>query len=326
MVVEEILSPKNVKKHAITMTLFAFILCSLALWSSYLIFPAHTSILVISFITIGTVPIIHKIFIDAEHIQEKIKSHVVIHRELIKIYVFFFIGLVLAFTFWYVIMPPQPTNICLTENNCLTNISRENFFSEQINTLQGIQNLKSKLTGNLTITAGVCGNDPMCWFEVIFFNNLEILMLAIIFSFLYGAGAIFLIAWNASVIGVLIGQNILATNHFGFLGLLPHGIPELIAYFSAAIAGGLLSVAVIKRRISKFALKQVMEESLIFIVIGLISLFVGAIIEAFAIVKNEEIVTVLSTVYLVGLIAFMLHIGTKEKVTDLPLTTNEPKK
>lgn len=325
MVVEDILSTRNVKKHAITMTLFAFLLGSIALWSSYIIFPAYISILVISFITIGCVPIIHKIFIDAEHIQEKITNRVVIHRELVKIFAFFFIGLVLCFVFWYLVMPAQPTNVCILPENCLNNLSRDLFFSEQIKTLQGIGALKNQLTGNAIGVIGACGKDPYCWFQVIFFNNLEIMLMAVIFSFLYGAGAIFLIAWNASIIGVLIAQNILATNHLGFLGLLPHGIPELVSYFAAAIAGGLLSVAVIKRRITKHTFKQVTEESLIFIFIAIISLVVGGVIEAYAIVRNDTIVTILATAYLLGLTVFMMHVSKKEKVEELPLRKYYPK-
>lgn len=320
MVVEEIFSPKNIRKHSINMTFFAFILGTLALWSSYILFPAHVSILVIAFITIGTVPLIHKIFIEAEYVQERIKRKTVIHRELVKAYAFFFIGLIICFSFWYLVLPSQDTTICLSEGICMKNVSRDLFFAEQIKTLKGISQLKTELTGKLIVGGNICAQNPVCWFEVIFFNNLEILMLAIIFSFLYGAGAIFLIGWNASIIGVLIAQNILAANHFGFLGLLPHGIPELVAYFSAAIAGGLLSVAVVKRKIKKYAFKQIMEEVMIFILLGVVSLIVGAIIETYSIVGNESIVTIVSTAYLLGLAGFMVKIGRKERIEEIAIT------
>ena len=42
----------------------------------------------------------------------------------------------------------------------------------------------------------------------IFINNMGVLFLCIIFSFLYGAGAIFILTWNASVIAAAIGSFI----------------------------------------------------------------------------------------------------------------------
>lgn len=317
MVVEEILSPQNVRKHSINMTFFAFILGSLALWSSYILFPAHISILVIAFITIGTVPLIHKIFIDAEYIQERIKNKTVIHKELVKTYAFFFVGLIICFTFWYLVLPAHETDVCLFEGYCFNGVSQDAFFSEQTRTLDAIGKLRTHLTGNVVASIGACGANTFCWFEVIFFNNFEILLLAVIFSFLYGAGAVFLIAWNASIIGVMIGQNILESGPLRFFGLLPHGIPELVAYFSAAIAGGLLSVAVVKRKIQKYAFKQIMEEVMVFVLLGLVSLFVGAVIEACTITGSGLIVIVLSTAYLLGLIGFMVFVGRSERVEEI---------
>ena len=40
----------------------------------------------------------------------------------------------------------------------------------------------------------------------IFMNNMRVLLFTILFAFFYGAGAIFIFAWNASVIGFAIGN------------------------------------------------------------------------------------------------------------------------
>jgi len=97
--------------------------------------------------------------------------------------------------------------------------------------------------------------------SIIFFNNAFFVMVPVlVFSFIYGAGAVFLIGWNASVLGVLIGKDIVgyAATHGGptalyiascrMLGLFPHGLFESLGYFAGAISGGIIGVAISKKR------------------------------------------------------------------------------
>ncbi|PIU21867.1 MAG: hypothetical protein COT15_00125 [Candidatus Diapherotrites archaeon CG08_land_8_20_14_0_20_34_12] len=293
------------------MTLFSFIVSSVALWTAYFTFPTHASILAIAFITIGTVPVIYKIFAEAEHIQERLENKLVIHRYLIAIYGFLSLGIILSFIAWYMILPDQSSNVCLTSDICINGISKDTFFSEQIKTLGGIENLRAKLTGNVTALVS-CGSSSGCWFDVIFFNNLTIIVLAIVFSILYGSGAIFLISWNSSVVAIAIAERLNAMQHFAFLGFLPHGIPEFVGYFSAAIAGGLFSAMIVRHRLKKIVAVHMIMEIMVFVMLALISILVGAIIESYIIIGNQEIPTVLSALYIIGLILFGLGIRKKD--------------
>jgi uncharacterized membrane protein SpoIIM required for sporulation len=123
-------------------------------------------------------------------------------------------------------------------------------------------------------------------------------MFAILFSFVFGAGAIFVLAWNASVIGTAIG-NFIRGNlalyseligldklgkyfHVISIGLFRyviHGIPEILAYFVGALAGGIISVAIIKHDFGTEKFEHIVLDSadLLFISIGL--LFFAAILE-----------------------------------------------
>ncbi|MDO8427832.1 MAG: stage II sporulation protein M [Candidatus Diapherotrites archaeon] len=311
MVIEELLTSHSAMRKPLYMTVFGIVLCSVALFSSYLIFPEHASILTIAFISIGATVIMHNTFIETEELDEKIRTKTAIHPELVRMYVFFFIGLIISFSFWYAVLPEEPTDVCLLENQiCINNVSNNTFFKEQNKTLGQIDQLRARLTGQATgMVSGTsaCEQDALCWFNIIFLNNLEVLVLALFFSFLYGAGAIFLIAWNASVIAVVIGQSILAENHFQFIGLLPHGIPELVSYFAAAIAGGLLSAAIVKGAIQRRSFFHIFDEVILFIIIAAASLLAGALIEALAITGEQTLAPIISVLYLVGLLWFLIR-------------------
>ena len=128
------------------------------------------------------------------------------------------------------------------------------------------------------------------------------LFLAIILSFVYGAGAIFLIAWNASIIGVVIGKDILliAATITGFgslnfaaayfpalvygLRFLPHGLPEVVGYFVGAVAGGIISVAITKKKYATHEFANISKDALIMAGIAVLLLFIAAVIEAAIIV------------------------------------------
>jgi uncharacterized membrane protein SpoIIM required for sporulation len=58
-----------------------------------------------------------------------------------------------------------------------------------------------------------------------------------VFSLIFGAGAIFVLAWNASVIAAAVGifsKNI-GNLPLGIARYMIHGIPEITAYFVAAV-------------------------------------------------------------------------------------------
>ena len=134
----------------------------------------------------------------------------------------------------------------------------------------------------------------------ILLNNIKVLVFCIIFSFVYGAGAIFILIWNASVIGAAMGNFIRsglssAANSLGFaavgsyfymfsMGILRyaiHGIPEILAYFVGGLAGGLISVAVIKHSYGTKKFEKTLLDSSDLIIIALGILFIAAVLEVY---------------------------------------------
>ena len=122
-------------------------------------------------------------------------------------------------------------------------------------------------------------------FKAIFLNNLKVLFFCLIFSFLYGVGAIFILTWNASVVAVAMGNLIktklavlsasfglsnlasyLTITSFSFMRYMSHGFIEILSYFVAGLAGSIISVAVIKHNLENEA---VLYDALDLIIVSL---------------------------------------------------------
>jgi uncharacterized membrane protein SpoIIM required for sporulation len=119
---------------------------------------------------------------------------------------------------------------------------------------------------------------------MIFANNIYVLIFTLIFSLIFGAGAIFILAWNASVIAAAIGifsKLELKYLPLGLLRYMIHGLPEIAAYFIAALAGGIVSVAIIKHDTKTKKFWSILQDSLNLIIIAIIILFLSALIEVF---------------------------------------------
>lgn len=174
------------------------------------------------------------------------------HGNYIMIAMFYFAGLTLAFSVWAFVLPGD-------------------FFqvqSSKINQIQGVSG---------ALTHGDFGS-----FTRILTNNIQVMAFAFLFSLFFGAGAVFIIAWNASILGVYISQlsrHILEIPWWS-LFFLPHGIPEIGGYLCAGLAGGIVSAAILRKNSSK-VLKVILLDSTKILMLGVLLIFVGAAIEVY---------------------------------------------
>jgi uncharacterized membrane protein SpoIIM required for sporulation len=176
---------------------------------------------------------------------------------------------------------------------------RQTLFSDQLDTLKSISTVKDVMNAKWAYFSAKEG----AYFSLIFFNNLKVLLAVLILSFIYGAGAIFLIAYQASILGVIIGSNVLNLVskylHWGVgakvlafahatylsLGILPHGIFEIFAYFVGAVAGGIISAMLVGHYYhNKNAFRNTIVDVIILIIVSILCLVIGAIIETYLIV------------------------------------------
>ncbi|HLC61490.1 MAG TPA: stage II sporulation protein M, partial [Candidatus Nanoarchaeia archaeon] len=233
-----------------------------ALW----IFRDQASLVMVFMITMAAIPIFYNTMKleESKDLLIDTESHILReHNKAISFFMYMFVGMTFACALWYSVLPTELVN---------------SIFDKQVGTIQAINNqVSGHVIQNLNI------------FSRIFFNNLKVLAFSILFSLVYGAGAIFILAWNSTVIGAAIGNFIRSnvssyTSSLGLLqagnyfhvvsiGLLKysiHGIPEIAAYFYGGLAGGILSVAIIRKhfKTNKFPAIMVDFSELILIAIG----------------------------------------------------------
>jgi len=192
------------------------------------------------------------------------------HSKAIHALVWLFIGLIVAFGFWYIVLDDsagQNFNFQIKTFCAINSPSNYDYCLEQHGIPVG--------TGSVTGANAVLS---------IFANNIYVLIFTILFSLAFGAGAIFILVWNASVIGAAIGifsKKSLVYLPVGLIRYMIHGIPEIGAYFVGALAGGIVSVAVIRKDLRGERTWNILQDALILIIIAIVILFLAALMEVY---------------------------------------------
>lgn len=279
MVIESFINPKEAEKHPWRLFFIGFLYATAAAFLSYWIFRQYSSLVMVTLTVIATMPLMYRTLKHEERIdtlldkETKILKH---HSKTLSFLLFMFIGYIVAFSLIYILAPAEWTSL---------------LFKSQVETITQINN---RVSGNAE--SDVISNI----FASIFFNNIRVLMFSIFFAFFYGAGTIFILAWNATVIGAAMGtfmKNVLAEyiakfgsvniinylNAFslGFFRYTIHGLPEIAAYFVGGIAGGIISVAMINHDLETDKFKNIMLDALDLTMLAILILFIAAVIEVY---------------------------------------------
>ena len=115
-------------------------------------------------------------------------------------------------------------------------------------------------------------------------NNVYVMIFTLILSLIFGAGAIFVLAWNASVIATAISifaENRISEIPFGVMRYMIHGFPEIAAYFISALAGGIFGVGVLRNGIKDKGFVHVIENTVVLLFIALAILLLAAMVEVY---------------------------------------------
>ncbi|MBT7102158.1 hypothetical protein HN935_01470 [archaeon] len=192
------------------------------------------------------------------------------HSKAIRALMWLFLGFVVAFSFWYIVMPNDAGQIFNAQIETFCAINSPSHYNDCLGE-HGV----SPMTGAVTGTAAVLA---------IFANNIYVLIFTILFSLAFGAGAIFILVWNASVIAAAIGifaKGELAGLGLGLLRYMIHGVPEISAYFVGALAGGIISVAVIRKDLHGEGTWKILQDSLLMVIIAIVILVIAALMEVY---------------------------------------------
>lgn len=322
MVLESIIGEKRIRKNPVIIFFITFAISLASIIIADLIFPKHGSVLSIAFITIGLVPVVFNI-LSSEQSEEVIerKSAVTFfarHFNLLMLYVWIFIGIIFAFAIAYSFSPQEERSL---------------WFEEQTKAFCGISGsdactdgVPNSISGRATAGAFSACQDPKtssvtdCTVFILQ-NNAGVLIFILILSIFYGVGAIFIIAWNASILGVFFGEMFLVGEHikgFGFLQgmLIGHGPPELLAYVFGAIAGAILSASIAKGDFFRHGALDLAKDIIFLILLAFFSVVYGALVEAVGIMGLSELYYVLGFIYVLLIILAVFFYGKKQGKTN----------
>lgn len=266
------LNPKTAEKKPWELFFLGLVYAAFAFLLSWWVFSEHISIIMVTLTAICSVPLVYNLIkYEARKDDLPKKEYWLIkeHGKAVYAFTFLFLGFVAAFLILFVVMPVETVN---------------DVFSIQIDTLSQVKSTSP--TGSFFSTVS--------HMLPILGNNMKILIFCFLMSFFFGAGAIFILTWNASVVGVAIGifirNKIVATItpsvaaysqllSLGVVKYMTHGIFEIVAYFVGALAGGILSIAMIKHEFGTKEFRKTLLDSTDIIMASVILLFLAAIIE-----------------------------------------------
>ena len=282
MVLESIIDPQSAKRHPLKLFFVGFLFAIVALMFSLWIFKAQTS-LVMVFLTVSiTVPLMYATMQEEEEEDLQIDNEAGLLKEHSKAILFLtsmFMGFVVAFSLVYIFFPADLVSM---------------IFSIQLDTIRAINaNVAKNLSGLVTYVSFNA-------FLTILANNIKVMLFCIFFAFFFGAGAIFILTWNASVISAAVGTyfrnglenyshllglaKVAAYFHLYSLSLLRfmiHGSLEIIAYFIGGLAGGIISIGLINHTLESARFKNIMFDAVTLILISIAVLVLAAFVEVF---------------------------------------------
>ena len=234
----------------------------------------NSGILAVTFTVMFSIPFVYYVFrLEEKRAAQVGRSAMQLikdHRLALWAFLFLFLGFVIGYSFWYIILPTTESSAAQVETYCT------------INRPANVEECVAQYGSGKDVHTVFATNKERLF--LIFANNIYVLIFTLIFSLLFGAGVIFILAWNASVIAAAISiftQADLGSLPLALFRYLVHGIPEIASYFIAALAGGIISLAIIRREAGTDKFWKILQDSLNLIILAVIILFVAALMEVF---------------------------------------------
>lgn len=289
MVLESMMNPWRAEKRPYMLLLWGAVYAIVAGLLADFLFPgAMASMVMVALTAIAAIPLMYNTIKLEEKKDMEIageKKLLQEHGKAVMVFMMLFIGMTLGMTVLYVFLPVSDAGA---------------LFADQIETYRSI-NPSRPITGQVTgaglpDVTGLASSSGI--FERIFFNNLKVLAFCIVFSLLYGAGAMFVLSWNASVIAFAMG-NVIRTNIAALAGdtsvgayfkivaidsftrYFIHGFFEIAAYVIAALAGGIISVAIIKKHFQTDKAEHIILDTSDLLLASFVVLLFSAVIEVY---------------------------------------------
>jgi len=198
---ESLINPKRAEKGPWKMFFIGILYASLSLLLVHFLFKGDSvlskfsGLIVVLFCVMFSLPFVYYVIKNEEKQDEEVEGFWGVwraHSDAIYAFMWLFLGFIVAFSFWYIVL----------QNSSLLNAQIETYCS--INSPGNVENCVSEYSfTNKVISSSATTNGRR--FLSILGNNFGVMIFTLLFSLIFGAGAIFILAWNASVISAAIG-------------------------------------------------------------------------------------------------------------------------
>ncbi len=278
---ESLINPKRAEKGPWKMFFIGILYASLSLLLVHFLFKddsvlsKFSGLMVVLFCVMFSLPFVYYSIKNEEIEDEELEGFKGVwktHGDAIYAFMWLFFGFIVAFSFWYIVL----------QNPDLLNAQIETYCS--INSPGSISDCVTEYSfTSKAISTNALSNSGSRVLSIIG-NNFGVMIFTLIFSLIFGAGAIFVLAWNASVISAAIGiftKYNLNDIPLGLIRYMIHGFPEIAAYFITALAGGMFGVGMIRHGIANQKFLRVLKHVIILMIIALAILIVAALMEVY---------------------------------------------
>ncbi len=274
---ESIINPRKTETRQWRMFFVGLIYASLSLLLVHWFFSSDPSLskasgmLVVAFCIMFSLPYMYFIIKREEAEDEEVEGAFKVweaHKDAIYALMWLFLGFVVAFSFWHIVL--QDSNLLNFQIQTYCQINNPGEIEQCIS-----QYSFSEGTGAIT---------KQMRFLSIIENNVYVMIFTLLFSLIFGAGAIFILVWNASVIAAAVGiftQYKIVELPLGVLRYMIHGGFEIGAYFITALAGGIFGVGALRHGFRDPKFMRVIENVVILLFIAILVLIVAAVVEVY---------------------------------------------
>lgn len=274
---ESMFNPRRLEKGPWKMFFIGILYASLSLilvkwfFIGDAVLSQYSGLMVVTFCVMFSIPFMYFIIREEEEEDEEVfglLSVWKIHKDAIYAFLWLFFGFIIAFAFWYIILQDATLFNAQFETYCM------------INNPGNVDACVAQYDFGDPTGAATGGLRFMAIIE----NNVYVMIFTLIFSLIFGAGAIFVLAWNASVIAAAVSifaNNSISDIPLGISRYMVHGFPEIAAYFITALAGGIFGVGILRNGVRSPRFIHVLENTAILLFVALIILVLAAAIEVY---------------------------------------------
>ena len=274
--------PKKGERHPVELFFVGLLYSSLAFlivalfFSQDVVLSRSSGLLIVMFTSLLSIIF----FFYALRLDEKTnifdrseRSAIIDDWKVLKMLLFLFLGFIVGFLVWQLVFPTQMAFNSQMQTYCVMNKPLQ--YQDCLDS----NGIKSMLGG---VSGGVESS-----FLAVLSNNIIVSMMILMFSLLFGAGVIFIIAWNASIVASVIAFSAkysFSGVPFWFGKFMIHGIPEIAGYFVVAMAGGISSIAIssyMRGKLNSDEIFRVIKRAIWMVAISIIVLVIAAILEVY---------------------------------------------